>query len=595
MGYNLRQSTLAKKDIIRDNKKQNTKLNNNHDDSESDSELDSDDINEEDDKDPNLNDPDYNLDHISEDEDDVDYEDEYETGEDTDEDTDEEDEEDEDDDDDHKCLPVIQIMNTKNGITFKIGKRRVSHRDSKPGEDEDEDEEEDEENMVNMFSDKETKYWKTLSAKEKLEFTEKFKEIKDKDTLSITPLKFKILSSNMDAITKQIVLSKIDEFNMMSPHSSEYFKSRRWLNEISRLPLGVYHKLPIANNASTLGDPSTSGTPSTLGGPSTSGTPNVTTEYASFLTRVNNTLNETVYGHVEAKDQVLRILAQWITNPGSRGHCIGIQGPMGVGKSSLVKDGISKALNIPFAFIALGGASDGSFLEGFSVTYEGSTYGKIAEMLMKAQCMNPIIFFDELDKVSHSSRGDEIIGILTHLTDSVQNEKFNDKYFGEIDLDLSKCLFVFSYNDENLINPILRDRMIQIHVKGYSTQDKLQIAKNYLLPSIMKQYLFENNDIVFTDEILNKIIQRVPDEEGVRNLRRGIESIVSWLNMYRYVPLPPPAKKQKVVNEDKEEKENKEEKEMRLTFPIVLTTDDVNKYIKLDDKNNKQFIHTMYT
>ena len=282
----------------------------------------------------------------------------------------------------------------------------------------------------------------------------------------------------MDAITKQIVISKIDEFNMMSPHSSEYFKSRRWLNEISRLPLGVYHKLPIANNAST------------SGGPSTSGTVNLTTEYASFLTRVNNTLNETVYGHVEAKDQVLRILAQWITNPGSRGHCIGIQGPMGVGKSSLVKDGISKALNIPFAFIALGGASDGSFLDGFSVTYEGSTYGKIAEMLMKAQCMNPIIFFDELDKVSHSSRGDEIIGILTHLTDSVQNEKFNDKYFGEIDLDLSKCLFVFSYNDENLINPILRDRMIQIHVKGYSTQDKLQIAKNYLLPSIMKQYLF---------------------------------------------------------------------------------------------------------
>jgi len=572
MGYNLRQSTLAKKDIIYDNKKQNKKTNNNHDESESesDSEIDNDDMNE---GDKDLDDPDYNLNHISEDEsdeddEDDDYDDEYETGEDT----------DEEDADDHKCLPVIQIMNTKNGITFKIGKRRVSHRDSKADEDEDEDEEEeDEEDMVNMFSDKETKYWKTLSATEKLEFTEKFKEIKDKDTLSITPLKFKILSSNMDAITKQIVLSKIDEFNMMSPHSSEYFKSRRWLNEISRLPLGVYHKLPIANNAITSGDPST---------------PSLSTEYASFLTRVNNTLNETVYGHIEAKDQVLRILAQWITNPGSRGHCIGIQGPMGVGKSSLVKDGISKALNIPFAFIALGGASDGSFLDGFSVTYEGSTYGKIAEMLMKAQCMNPIIFFDELDKVSHSSRGDEIIGILTHLTDSVQNEKFNDKYFGEIDLDLSKCLFVFSYNDENLINPILRDRMIQIHVKGYTTQDKLQIAKNYLLPSIMKQYLFTNEDIVFTDEILNKIIQRVPDEEGVRNLRRGIESIVSWLNMYRYVPLPP-TKKQKVVNEDKEDKDK--DKETRLTFPIVLSIDDVNKYIKLDDKNNKQFIHTMYT
>ena len=397
----------------------------------------------------------------------------------------------------------------------------------------------------------------------------------------------------MSYVTKQIILSKIDEFNLMSPHTSEYFKCRKWLNEFSRLPLGIYHKLPISSENNRL-------VASVPLNPM-----DQVQQYAKFLTGVHNTLNQTVYGHVEAKDQILRILAQWMTNPQSRGHCIGIQGPMGVGKSSLVKDGISKALNIPFAFIALGGASDGSFLDGFSVTYEGSIYGKISEVLMKAQCMNPIIFFDELDKVSNSSRGDEIIGILTHLTDSVQNEKFNDKYFGEIDLDLSKCLFVFSYNDENLINPILRDRMIQIHVKGYSPQDKLEIAKNYLLPSIFQQYLFNSTDIVFSDEIINKIIQRVPEEQGVRNLRRGIESIVSWLNMYRYVPLPPPpAKKQKNTESETETESEKTKtqvetqlEEKRITFPVTITNDDVIKYIKLEDGSlgSKTYLQTMYT
>jgi len=564
MGYNLRPSTLVSKTALNAKTKEKT-LNSDHNDEESENDSESDTLDEDD--------IDYSENHI-------DYEEDYE--EDEDEDYDEEDE-----DYDTNSLPVIQISNSKNGgITFTIskGRNRQNEYDEEDDEEYDEEYEEDEadgNNMVTMFSEKEEQYWKTLTSEDKEMLSNKFKEIKENDTLTITPLKFKILSSDMSYVTKQIILSKIDEFNMMSPHTSEYFKCRKWLNEISRLPLGIYHRLPITSTTGSIV-------------PFKTNTAN-TVDCAKFLTDVHKTLNETVYGHNDAKDQVLRVLAQWMTNPESRGHCIGIQGPMGVGKSSLVKDGISKALNIPFAFIALGGASDGSFLDGFSVTYEGSTYGKIAEVLMKAQCMNPIIFFDELDKVSNSSRGDEIIGILTHLTDNVQNEKFNDKYFGEIDLDLSKCLFVFSYNDENLINPILRDRMIQIHVKGYSAQDKLEIAKNYLLPSILNQYLFKANDIIFTDDIINKIIQRVPEEEGVRNLRRGIESIVSWLNMYRYIPLPP-LKKQKIVATNETNAESSEKEEKHVVFPVTIVMDDVIKYVKLNDNlGSKTYLQTMYT
>ena len=541
MGYNLRPSTLRKKS------------HSTHDDNGATDDADADDDDDEDDT-------------------------EYHT-----EDTDEDDADDADDADDDgdatQMVSTISISNTQKGeLVLTIGNKHMRCADYKELYDEesesyDEDSRANSVNLTEKFSEKETKYWDTLTKDEQVMLKNKYVEVKEKDVLSIIPLKFKILDSDMDPIIKQIILSKIDEFNMMSPHTSEYFKARRWLNEISRLPLGIYHRLPISNTHSTH---------------------HTIDQCATFLQNVNKTLNETVYGHNDAKEQVMRVLAQWITNPQYRGHCIGIQGPMGVGKSSLVKDGISKALNIPFSFIALGGASDGSFLDGFSVTYEGSTYGKIAEVLMKAQCMNPIIFFDELDKVSQSSRGDEIIGILTHLTDSVQNEKFNDKYFGEIDLDLSKCLIVFSYNDESLINPILRDRMIQIHVKGYDEKDKLVIAKDHLIPAILKQYMFTLEDVVFTDEIINKIIQRVPEEEGVRNLRRGIESIVSWLNMYRYIPLPPP-KKQKVQNDGAEPAQ--QTPNTRITFPVKLTNDDVLKYVKLheDSLGSKTYLQTMYT
>jgi ATP-dependent Lon protease len=275
----------------------------------------------------------------------------------------------------------------------------------------------------------------------------------------------------------------------------------------------------------------------------------------------------------------MRVLAQWISNPDARGNCIGIQGPMGCGKTNLCKEGLCKALNLPFGFISLGGASDASFLEGHGFTYEGSTYGKIAEILMKTKCMNPILFFDELDKVSHGYRGDEIIGILTHLTDSSQNERFNDRYFGEIDLNLSKALFIFSYNDESLINPILKDRMITIRVNGYTTSDKICIARDYLIPELLKDYKRNVEDIVFNDDIIEKIIHKVTKEEGVRNLKRGIESIISWLNMHTYLPI------QKTDSDEK-----------LYTYPITITDEHIANYIKEDsyDSIKESIARTMY-
>ena len=267
------------------------------------------------------------------------------------------------------------------------------------------------------------------------------------------------------------------------------------------------------------------------------------------------------------------MIGQWISNPGALGTAIAVKGPPGTGKTSLIKDGISKILGREFAFLALGGASDSSFLEGHSYTYEGSTWGKIVQILMESKSMNPVIYFDELDKVSDTAKGEEIIGILTHLTDTTQNSAFHDKYFADIDFDLSKCLFIFSYNDESKVNPILKDRMYRIQTKGYSTKEKVIIATKYLLPKIREQVNFKEDEVIIPDETIEYIITNngmTKGEEGVRNLKRCLEIIHTKLNLFRLV---------------KKDENNMIAKEIKLevAFPFTVKRSDVDILIKSEE------------
>jgi ATP-dependent Lon protease len=240
--------------------------------------------------------------------------------------------------------------------------------------------------------------------------------------------------------------------------------------------------------------------------------------------------------------------------------------------TSLVKNGICKALGLPFSFIALGGASDGSYLDGHSYTYEGSTWGKVVDILMKAKCMNPVMYFDELDKVSYTYKGEEIINILIHLTDSTQNDRYQDKYFTDVEFDISRCLVIFSYNDESAINPILKDRMIRIQTEGYKIDDKLVIAKKYLIPDLMDLFKFNTDDIHFSDDIIRYIVLNMAEqEEGVRNLKRALESIVSNINL---AVLLNPAE---------------------TTLPIRITEKMVHKYLKHPSRDNNHKMMSMYS
>ena len=293
----------------------------------------------------------------------------------------------------------------------------------------------------------------------------------------------------------------------MNNPEGEYHKLRKWIDKLCDIPFGKTIPMPV-DTFSTKEDIQT------------------------FLTSTKSHMDTNVYGHQEAKDMIIRIMAQWISNPNSKGNVIGIHGKPGVGKTTLIKDGVCPAIGLPFAFVPLGGTNDASYLDGHSYTYEGSSNGKIIDSIIQAGCDNPVLYFDELDKVSDTAKGKEIINVLIHLTDPSQNTHFNDKYFADVSFDLSKCLIVFTYNNPHMIDPILKDRMITIQTKDYTIQDKIEIASEHLLPSISQQFGLHNKRLVLDQDVTRYIVNRIENEAGVRNLKRALESIVSNINLY---------------------------------------------------------------
>jgi ATP-dependent Lon protease len=296
------------------------------------------------------------------------------------------------------------------------------------------------------------------------------------------PYRLSLLETDIPIAFKAIAMRKINSLRHMEPGCGEYYKVKNWVDTFMKIPFNKTKNLPL-----TIEDG--------------------LQRCSEFMEASKTTLDSAVYGLNDAKLQIMQMVGQWISNPGAMGSAIAIQGPMGTGKTSLVKEGISKILGRDFAFIALGGATDSSFLEGHSYTYEGSTWGKIVEILIQCRSMNPVIYFDELDKISETAKGEEIVGILTHLTDTSQNSQFHDRYFAEIDFDLSKCLFIFSYNDESKVNPILLDRMYRINTSGYNKKDKTQIAQKYLIPKICALVGFRVGDFVSPDFVIEHIVE----------------------------------------------------------------------------------------
>lgn len=396
--------------------------------------------------------------------------------------------------------------------------------------------------IIKNYSEEEIEFFHKLKSNEQEELYNIEKNLKAYSNDLIEPSRFKFLKLDMKIMTKKIILSKIEQLNKLKEsNSDEYYKLNNWISTLSNVPLGKFNTLNSIDNISL------------------------------YLQNIKKSFDDNIFGHNEIKEQLIRILAQWISNPSSGGYVIGIQGPPGVGKTKLVKDGICKALGTPLSFISLGGISDASYLNGHNYTYEGSTYGKIIESLIKANIMNPVFLFDELDKVSQTLKGDEIVNTLIHLTDPEQNDRYCDKYFEEVELDLSKSLIIFTYNNEELINPILKDRMITINVKGYNENDKYTLCTKYIIPEILQKYNMIKEDIIFEEELLKHIINEDKGKEGVRNIKRIINDIISWVNMMKYIPTD----------------------DIKIDFPYTVNLKYYDKYCKKIQKNNDILI-SMY-
>jgi len=394
------------------------------------------------------------------------------------------------------------------------------------------------------------KSFKETNLENQLVLLDRLKEVNKYNAID-KPYKISLLEADIPVKYKANALKKIESLLWMDPGSGEYYKIKQWVDTFMRIPFNKYSNLPVSMS-------------------------NPANEYNAFMENAKKTLDDAVYGLNDAKMQILQLIGQWIANPNAIGTAIAIKGPPGTGKTTLVKEGISKILNRPFAFLALGGATDSSYLEGHSYTYEGSSWGKIVDILITNKSMNPVIYFDELDKVSTTPKGEEITGILTHLTDTTQNTNFHDKYFSTIDFDISKALFIFSYNDESKINSILKDRMYRIATKGYNNKEKCIIANKYLIPKIRKNVNFEEDQIVIPDDTIEHICNSLIDSEsGVRNLKRALEIIFTKINLYRLMP----------VNSELFENE----KTIEIKYPFTVTTEIANKLVKKNEDNGPPF------
>jgi ATP-dependent Lon protease len=326
-------------------------------------------------------------------------------------------------------------------------------------------------------------------------------------------LMLKILTLKLPTDVQATILSKYNSLQTLDKCSNEYFKLRAWLDKVTSIPFGIYKDIPICIDD----------------GPE---------KCEGFMKMAMKCLDDAVFGQQDSKLQIMQFISSKIANPNGKGLCLLLIGPPGIGKTTIIKNGIANALGWPFQFISLGGDSDATTYTGHQLVYESSHCGKIANCLVASKSMSTVLMFDELDKISQTPKGEEVMNLLIHLTDPVQNGEFEDKYLAGVPIDLSKVMFVFSANDINKIDKVLLDRMTVIDLKGYDLPQKTIIAEQYLLPIALRDVNLTDK-ISISKDIITQVIQEYANEEkGVRELKRSIEQIIQKINMLRMYNSP---------------------------------------------------------
>jgi ATP-dependent Lon protease len=251
-----------------------------------------------------------------------------------------------------------------------------------------------------------------------------------------------------------------------------------------------------------------------------------------FINLIKSNLDKEIYGMESVKNEILNVVCKFITNPSSNRNNIALCGAAGVGKSKFIKV-LSNVLNIPIKTISLGGVRDSSFFLGHGYVYVESGPGKILQNIIDCKINNPIIYFDELDKVSATENGKDIFSFLCYLTDPTQNTSCSDHYFYGMHFDLSNVFYIFTFNDINKIDKILLDRLNIINVEMPKEQDIVYIIEKHCIPEIISNIgikipvIFDISSIMYIihSSTINKSVT-----SGIREYYRIIEKILLELN-----------------------------------------------------------------
>ena len=317
----------------------------------------------------------------------------------------------------------------------------------------------------------------------------------------------KILELPTNDQNKSVIFKHYNNMKRTDSNSTEYYKNQLFVDMSLSYPWSKYYNINNIINETTT---------------------NI------FLKNIKQRFDNEIQGMDSVKNEILNVICKFITNPTSNRNNIALYGPAGVGKSKFIKV-LSDILGLPMKTISLGGIKDSSFFLGHGYVYVESGPGKILQNIIDSKIENPIIYFDELDKVSETDNGKDIFSFLCYLTDPTQNNHFSDHYFYGMNFDLSKVFYVFTFNDLNKIDKILLDRLNIIKVSNPKDEEIVKILQNHCIPEIIKN-IGIGLEIIFSNESINYIINYCKSfinksiTSGIREYYRIIEKILLELN-----------------------------------------------------------------
>ena len=333
-------------------------------------------------------------------------------------------------------------------------------------------------------------------------------------------VKQKILDLDTSIENKTTIMKHFLNIKKLDVNTSEYYKNQLYIDQSILIPWNKYYnirdKIGIHSN------------------PTLSQHVSDKILIKEFIEGIKTDFDNSIHGMENVKNEIINYICKFITNPQSQKNNIALYGSAGVCKTKFITV-LAKALNIPLRIISLGGMKDSSYLLGHSQTYQDSKCGIIIQSIIESQIMNPILYFDELDKVSNGELGQDIFSVLSNITDPTINCNFKDRYFSNLSIDLSKVFYIFTFNDISKINKVLLDRLNVIYVENPSKKDKLTILKNYCLNDIL-QNIGITEDINFEDECYRTIIDYTEKQidsrvsSGIRESNRILEKILLEIN-----------------------------------------------------------------